>query len=97
ETNSRQRSHRLRFFGLIFPATQSEDVAAQELHSDTVTAVPLRLHAQNRSAGAETKNGTLRTLGRGQPHGKRHLGSFVHHPLEACSRNTGDGGYPAIL
>src|SRR5437867_10746125 len=82
ETNSRQRSHRLRFFGLIFPATQSEDVVAQELHSDTVTAVPLRLHAQNRSAGAETKNSTLRTLGRGQPHGNRHQGSFAYHPFE---------------
>src|SRR5436309_5829461 len=70
-------------FGLIFPATHaSEDVVAQELHSDTVTAVPLRLHAQNRSAGAETKNRAVPALGRGQPHGERHLGSFAHHPFE---------------
>src|SRR5437867_1252894 len=68
----------------------SASVTAQELDSDTVSAVPLRLHTQNRSAGAETKNSTVRTPGgRGQPHGKRHLGCFVHHPFEAHVRAAG--------
>src|SRR5438876_10816056 len=56
---------------------------------DTVTAVPLRLHTQKRCAGAETKNSNVRTLGRGQPHGERDLGSFADHPFEAHVRAAG--------
>ena len=37
----------------------SEDAATKELDSDAVTTVLLQLHAQNLSAGGETKSGSV--------------------------------------
>jgi hypothetical protein len=67
----------------------SEDAATKELDSDAVTTVLLQLHAQNLSAGGETKSGSVSTLGRGQTHGKKHSVFFSHHPFEVQVQAAG--------
>src|SRR5207249_8973909 len=76
-------------FSIVFRRLVSEGAAAEKSHGNTVAAVPLRLYTQSRSAGCETKNRTVRPLGRGQPHRDRYQGSFAYHPFQAQVQTAG--------